>query len=93
MSADADHINLNKTVSIFISNPVIINLELEEDSIHYRSVIHVDAENDAFPSGTRESPYPAIQEAIDNSGGDIIYVHPGTYPGYIAPGETRGELH
>jgi hypothetical protein len=92
LSADADHINLNKTVSIFISNPVIINLELEEDSTHYRSVIHVDAANTAFPSGTRESPYPTIQEAIDNSGGDIIYVHPGTYPGYIAPGETRGGI-
>ena len=46
--------------------------------------------NPVFPNGTRESPYPAIQEGIDNSGGDIIYVHPGTYPGDIAPGKTRG---
>ncbi len=91
LSADANHINLNKTVSILISNPVIINLELEKDSTRYRSVLHV-AENSNFPSGTRQSPYPTIQEAIDNSGGDIIYVHPGTYPGYIAPGEIRGGI-
>ena len=67
-----------------ISNPVIINLELEEDNTHYRSVIHV-AENSDFHSGTRQSPYPNIQEAIDNSGGDIIYVHPGTYLGFTQP--------
>ncbi|MEN8250129.1 MAG: T9SS type A sorting domain-containing protein [Bacteroidota bacterium] len=91
LSTDANNINLNKTVSIFSSNPIIINLELEKDSIHYRSVIHV-AGNPNFPFGTKESPYPNIQEAIDNSGGGIIYVHPGTYPGYIAPGETRGGI-
>jgi parallel beta-helix repeat protein len=91
LSTDANHINLNKTVSILISNPIIINLELEEDNTHYRSVLHV-GENPNFPSGTRQNPYPTIQEAIDNSGGDIIYVHPGTYPGYIAPGEIRGGI-
>ena len=91
LSTDANHIHLNKTISIFISNPVMINLELEEDSTHYRPVLHV-AENPNFPSGTRESPYPTIQEAVDNSGGNIVYVHSGTYPGYIAPGNTRGGI-
>ena len=92
LTTDANHINLNKAFSIFISNPVIINLELEEDGTHYQPVLHVAAENTNFPSGTRENPYPAIQEAIDNSGGDIIHVHPGTYTGYIVPGKTRGGI-
>ena len=34
LSADADHINLSKIISIRISNPLIINLELEDDNIH-----------------------------------------------------------
>jgi hypothetical protein len=84
LSAPADHINLNKAVSILISNPIMINLELEEGSTHYRSVLHV-APNHDFPDGTRMSPYPTVQEAIDNSGGSIIRVHPGTYPGFLEP--------
>ena len=91
LSTVSNTIRLNKAVSIKSSNPLIINLELEDDNIHYRSVIHV-AHNTNFPSGTRENPYPSIQEAIDNSGHDIIYVHPGTYYGYISPGETRGGI-
>ena len=91
LSTVSNTIRLNKAVSIKSSNPLIINLELEDDNIHYRSVIHV-AHNTNFPSGTRENPYPSIQEAIDNSGHDIIYVHPGTYSGRINPGETRGGI-
>ncbi|MFW9770141.1 MAG: right-handed parallel beta-helix repeat-containing protein [Candidatus Thorarchaeota archaeon] len=89
LSTDSSYINLNKAFSIRISNPVKISLELEEDSIHYRPVIHV-AENPGFPHGTKESPYPTVQEGIDNSGGDIVYVHPALYTGDIAPGKTRG---
>lgn len=91
LSTDASHIKLNKTFSIYISNPVKISLELEEDGENYRSVLHV-AENKNFPFGTRESPYPTIQEGIDNSGGDIVYVHPGIYTGDIPPGKTRGGI-
>ncbi len=92
LSTDANQIKLNKTFSILISNPVMISLELEEDGTHYRPVLHVLAENPNFPFGTRESPYPTIQEGIDNSGGDIVYVHPGTYTGEIVPGKTRGGI-
>ena len=92
LTADTNRINLNKAISIFISNPVIINLEKEEDSIHYRPVLHVDAKNPIFPNGSRENPYPTIQEGIDNSGGDIIYVNPGSYKGDIVPGKTRGGI-
>jgi parallel beta-helix repeat protein len=92
LTTDANHIKLNKTFSINTSNPVIINLEQEEGSTQYRSVIHVVSGNPGMPLGTRGSPYPAIQEAIDNSGGDIIHVHPGIYQGEIAPGKTRGGI-
>lgn len=83
-------INLNKKINIEITNPVMISLELEEDHAHYRPVIHVDASFTGFPTGTRFAPYPAIQEAIDNSGGDIIRVSAGEYPGEITPGDTLG---
>ena len=93
LTTDANNIKLNKAFSINTSNPVIINLELEEGSPQYRSVLHVVAGNPGIPSGTRGNPYPAIQEAIDNSGGDIIHVHPGIYPGGIAHGKTRGGIN
>jgi len=93
LTTDANNIKLNKAFSINTSNPVIINLELEEGSPQYRSVLHVVAGNPGIPSGTRWSPYPAIQEGIDNSGGDIIHVHPGIYPGAIAHGKTRGGIN
>lgn len=92
LSTDANHININKAISILISNPVILNLELEKDSIHYRPVVHVAPGDPVFPTGTRENPYPAIQEAIDNSGGSRVYVRPGTYTGYIEPGRMRGGI-
>jgi parallel beta-helix repeat protein len=92
LTAGDDQLNLKKAVSIFISNPVVINLDWQEDIQQYRSLIHVDAANPEFPDGSRESPYPSIQEAIDNAGGDMVYVHPGVYPGYIAPGNTRGGI-
>ncbi len=91
LSADTSTIILRKSITIYTSNPIITNLELEADSAHYRSVIHV-SENSDFPDGSRISPYPCVQEAIDNSGGDIIYVHPGIYPGFIGPGETQGVI-
>jgi parallel beta-helix repeat protein len=92
LNADTSIIDLNNIISIYISNPVIINLEQIEDSLLYRPVLHVDASNTSFPNGTRESPYPTIQEGIDNSGGAIVYVHAGTYPGDIEPGRTRGGI-
>jgi hypothetical protein len=87
-------INLNKTFSILMSNPVKISLELAEDGVHYRPVIHVDqAQARGFPFGTRESPYPSIWEAIDNSGGDIVRVSQGVYTGYQPPWEERGRIN
>jgi hypothetical protein len=84
---------LTKTLSIYNSNPVMINLEAMEDDIHYRNVMHVRAGDPEFPTGTRENPYPKIQEAIDNSGGNIIYVHAGTYTGDIPPGKIKGTIN
>jgi parallel beta-helix repeat protein len=77
---------LNKSISIFDSNPLIINLEAIDGGIHYRNVIHVNNGADGFPNGTRMQPYPGIQEAIDNAGGSLIHVHPGTYNGSAEPG-------
>lgn len=92
LTTDANQIKLNKVFSIYTSNPVMINLELEEGSTQYRSVLHVVVENPGISSGTKSNPYPSIQETIDNSGGDIIRVHPGKYPGEISPGKTRGGI-
>jgi parallel beta-helix repeat protein len=93
LTTNNDKINLEKTISIYISNPVMINLEPLPDGIHYRNVIHVQPGNPGFPLGTRESPYSKIQEAIDNSGGDVIYVHAGTYTGIIEPGKVNAIIN
>lgn len=93
LSSPDTTINLNKTFSILMSNPVKISLELAEDGVHYRPVIHVDqAQALGFPFGTRESPYPSIWEAIDNSGGDIVRASQGVYTGHLPPWEKRGVI-
>jgi hypothetical protein len=61
LHADANHIKLNKVISIYSSNPVIINLQLDEDGIDYYPVVHVDAGNQGIPLGTRWRPYSDLQ--------------------------------
>ena len=90
--ADTATFAVNKTISILISNPVTINLEQVADSLPFRPVLHVDGSHSGFPDGTRESPYPTIQEGIDNAGGSVVYVHAGIYPGDVPPGDTRGGI-
>jgi len=92
LTSYTNQIHFKKRFSIYMSNPVYINLELGEDSVHYRPVLHVNAESSGFPIGTRERPYPTIQEAIVNSGGGTVYVHPGQYNGEISPVQTRGGI-
>ena len=92
LTAGANHIKLKKGISIKSSNPVIINLEKQEDGNLYQPVLHVASENPNTPLGTIWSPYTDIQEAIDQSGGAVIRVHPGEYTGAVEPGKTRGGI-
>lgn len=92
LTSDENNIEINKAISIFSSSPVMLNLQLEEGGKQYRPVLHVADNNPGLPLGTRWSPYTDIQEAIDQSGGEIIHIHPGTYTGAIAPGKTRGGI-
>jgi len=92
LNTGANHIKLNKLISIYSSNPVIINLQLDEDGIDYHPVVHVEAGNQGIPLGTAWSPYTDLQEAIDQAGRDIIQVHPGMYTGAVGPGESRGGI-
>lgn len=85
-------IRLKKGIGIENSNPVYINLEPEYDGIHFRNCVHVQTGNESIPTGTRDNPYPDIQEAILNSGGDIIYVHQGSYAGWTEPGAEKGNI-
>jgi hypothetical protein len=85
-------IRLNKSIGIQNSNPIYINLEPESDGKHFRNCVHVQTGNESNPSGTRDNPYPNIQEAILNSGGDIIYVHQGRYAGWTEPGAEKGNI-
>ena len=85
-------IRIGKSIGIQNSNPVYINLEPETDGVHFRNCLHVQKGNLSFPAGTRDNPYPDIQEAILNSGGDVIYVHQGSYEGWTEPGADIGNI-
>jgi len=95
LTTDAPNIDMKKRITIFISNPVVVNLGLQQDTLPYRPVMHVAPGTPFFPLGTRINPYPAIQEAMDNMVTGIVYVHPGNYQGVLAPGADRGviDLH
>ena len=83
---------IEKYIGIQNSNPVYVNLEPETDGVHFRNCLHVQKGNQSFPTGTRDNPFPDIQEAVHNSGGDIVYVHQGSYDGWTEPGSDKGNI-